>query len=208
MKQADPFSRIRIDFAGPLYVKEKDGNMSKMYVAIFTCGITRAVSLDLMHDLSTVSFLRRFRRVTARWGTPKLVVSDNTKTFKATAQFLNKLNQRDEFLALLQNEHIVWKFNLERSPWPWWSGFFERMAGTVKRCLRKVIMKAKLNEDELRTILLEIENTVNSPPLTYVYEELDSEPLTPSHLIYGRRLQSLPCLMMRILPILGGIVIC
>ena len=190
VKQADPFSRIGIDFAGPLYVKEKDGNMSKVYVALFTCCITRAVSLDIMHDLATVSFLRCFRRFTARWGTPKLVVSDNAKTFKATAQFLNKLNQSDEFSALLQNERIVWRFNLERSPW--WGGFFERMVGTVKRCLRKVIMKAKLNEDELRTILLEIENTVNSRPLTYVYEELDSEPLTPSHLIFGRRLQSLP----------------
>ena len=171
-------------------MKEKDGNMRKVYVALFTCCITRAVSLDIMHYLSTASFLCCFQRFTAQWGTPKLVVSDNAKTFKATAQCLSKLNRSDEFSALLQNERIVWRFDLERSPW--WGGFFERVVGTVKRCLCKGIMKAKLNEDELRTIRLEIENTVNSHPLTYMYEELDSEPLAPSHLIYGRRLQSLP----------------
>ncbi|XP_065052684.1 uncharacterized protein LOC135681942 [Rhopilema esculentum] len=66
------------------------------------------------------------------------------------------------------------------------------MVGTVKRCLRKVIGKAKLTDYELRTLILEVESIINARPLTYVFEELDSEPLTPSHLIFGRRLVTLP----------------
>ena len=66
------------------------------------------------------------------------------------------------------------------------------MIGTVKRCLRKVLGNAKLNADELLTVLTELEATLNSRPLTYEYDEVGAEMLTPSHLIYGRRLLSLP----------------
>ena len=66
------------------------------------------------------------------------------------------------------------------------------MVGTVKRCLKKIIGKAKLDHDELNTILIEIEGVLNSRPITYLYEELEAEPLTPSHLMIGRRLTTLP----------------
>ena len=79
---------------------------------------------------------------------------------------------------------MSWKFDLERSPW--WGGCFERMVGCVKRCLRKVLGKAKLALDEIRT--LEIEGALNNRPITYIYDVVHIQPLTPSHLLYGRRL--------------------
>jgi len=48
-----------------------------------------------------------------------------------------------------------------------------------------------LNFVELSTTLIEIEAVLNSRPLTYVYDEME-EPLTPSHLIIGRRILSMP----------------
>ena len=66
------------------------------------------------------------------------------------------------------------------------------MVGCVKACLRKVLGNAKLTFDEFFTVLVEIEGTLNSRPLTYTYDELDEEVLTPSHSMHGRRLQSLP----------------
>ena len=62
---------------------------------------------------------------------------------------------------------------------------FERLVGSVKRPLRKVLGNARLNFDELLTVLLEIESTLNSRPLTYEYDEIGCEMLTPSHLIFG-----------------------
>ena len=44
---------------------------------------------------------------------------------------------------------------------------------------------------ELLTNLIEIEGIVNSRPLTYDYDETNGEVLTPSHLIFGYRLDSL-----------------
>ena len=65
------------------------------------------------------------------------------------------------------------------------------MVRCVKRCLRKVLGTAKLSQDELSTALTEVERTLNSRPLTYLYEELGDE-LTPSHLLYGYRIFNLP----------------
>ena len=187
---SDPFSKIGVDFAGPLFIKTSAKRIEKAYIALFTCSVTRAVHLELVADMSVNTFLRSFRRFTARRGMPTLVYSDNAKTFKASANLMKQLKVNSEFLGFLQNERIEWKFNLERTPW--WGGFYERMVGTVKRCLKKIIGKAKLDHDELNTILIEIEGVLNSRPITYLYEELEAEPLTPSHLMFGRRLTTLP----------------
>ena len=70
-------------------------------------------------------------------------------------------------------------------------GFFERMVKEVKTCLRKVLGKSQLSFDELPTILAEIEAVLNSRPLTHSYSDDIEEPITPAHLIIGRRLLTL-----------------
>ena len=66
------------------------------------------------------------------------------------------------------------------------------MVGSVKRCSQKVLRNSKFSKDELLTISVQIEGTLNSRPLTYEYNEPETETLTPSHLIFGRRIKSLP----------------
>lgn len=66
------------------------------------------------------------------------------------------------------------------------------MIQNAKRCLRKTLRNAKLDYDELHTLLVEVEGTLNSRPLTYVSSDDVEEPLTPFHLIYGRGILSLP----------------
>ena len=50
--------------------------------------------------------------------------------------------------------------------------YFERMVGCIKRCLRKVLGKAKLTLDEIITLLIEIEGTLNNGPITYIYDDV------------------------------------
>ena len=57
----------------------------------------------------------------------------------------------------------------------------------MKKCLRN----ARLSHDQLSTALVEVEAVLNSRSLTYVYNEME-ERLTPSHLIVGRRILSVP----------------
>ncbi|GFV88573.1 integrase catalytic domain-containing protein [Trichonephila clavipes] len=66
-------------------------------------------------------------------------------------------------------------------------------SNTVKLALRKTVGRATLFRDELETLLIEIEGVLNSRPLTYIFSEFNEpEPLTPSHMILGRRVNSLP----------------
>ena len=82
---------------------------------------------------------------------PNLIVSDNAKTFQATEKDLNKLIfNHPEIKLYFNNAKIEWKCNLESTPW--WGGFFERMVGCVKQCLRKTLGKARLTQDELATV--------------------------------------------------------
>ena len=64
-----PFTYTGINFAGPLYVKDS-GESGKVYIAIYTCGVSRAVHLDIVPDLTAETFLLSFRRFTARRGVP------------------------------------------------------------------------------------------------------------------------------------------
>ena len=90
VKQDEPFSKVGIDFDGPLFVKERGGEMSKCYIAVFSCCVTRGLHLELVPDLNMSTFLNCFRRFTARRGTPSLTITGNAKTLKAADKFIGK----------------------------------------------------------------------------------------------------------------------
>ena len=62
----------------------------------------------------------------------------------------------------------------------------------MKRCLRKTIGRARLTYDELLTSITEAEMILNSRPISYVSADDTEEALTPSHLLHGCRILSLP----------------
>ena len=68
------------------------------------------------------------------------------------------------------------------------------MVCSVKRCLRKCIGRSSLNHDELNTLLIEVESVLNSRPFTYVFDDSEgvSYTLSPSQLIYGRKIANIP----------------
>ena len=59
---------------------------------------------------------------------------------------------------------------------------------STKKCLRKILGQARLSGDEMHTAIIKIESILNSRPLSSADVE---EPLTPSHLLVGRKLLSL-----------------
>ena len=190
-----PFTHTGIDFAGPLYTFETStGNCdsNKAYVCLFTCASTRAVHLELAHDLSVASFLRMFRRFASRRGLPTTLITDNAKTFKASSQIIAKIARSSEVVHFFNNHRVTWKFIVERAPW--WGGFWERLIRSVKRCLKRSIGRANLSFDELHTVIVEIESILNARPITYLYDDQDgiSTALSPSQLLYGRKVTSMP----------------
>ena len=161
-----PFAMCGIDYAGPLFVKSSESGTTKVWIALFVCGTTRAIHLEIVDSLATGDFLLAWRRFSARRGTPNRVRSDNATVFVAAAKVLR----------------VTWVFNPPAAPW--FGGFYERMVRSVKTPLRKVLGRAMLGRVELETVLTEIECTVNQRPLTCVGALSDaSPPLTPAMLI-------------------------
>lgn len=63
----------------------------------------------------------------------------------------------------------------------------------TKMALKKAVGRALLTNQELQTVMTQIERVLNDRPLTYVSNNPDdATPLTPSMLMHGRRLDSLP----------------
>nr|XP_022904604.1 uncharacterized protein LOC111416738 [Onthophagus taurus] len=152
---------------------------------LFTCAVVRAVHLELVPDLITECCIRGLRRFIARRGVPDVVYSDNAKTFKRTDLELRKLSailESEKIQDLVRKHRIHWRFIAERAPW--WGGFWERMVKTVKDALKITLGRAYVERDELETILIEIEATINSRPLTYISDDsTDLTKLSPSHFL-------------------------
>lgn len=72
-----------------------------------------------------------------------------------------------------------------------------RLLGEVSRPYKNVIKEsarqAHISLLMLQTLVVKIEATLNDRPLTHVSSDItDTEPIKPAHLLYSRRITSLP----------------
>ena len=122
--------------------------------------------MEVVTSLTTEDFILAFRRFAARRGHPYEIISDNAGMFKQAAKMLL----------------IRWSFIPPASPW--FGGFYERLVKAVKAPLKKVLGGSMIWKKELETLLTEIEDLLNSRPLTCVStENALSQPLTPAMLM-------------------------
>ena len=177
VSKAPPFYITGIDYAGPLFCK--DYPSQKLYILLFTCGVVRALHLELTESLQTSEFIYALRRFTARRGVPARIYSDNARTFTSAS------TQMSTVFGVHAPE---WIFITPRAPHH--GGWWERLVRSVKSCLRKSLGQKCITKKELETILIEIEHTVNSRPLTRLYGQPGDEgPITPSHFLLEQPLE-------------------
>ena len=99
---------------------------SKAY--ILTCTSSRAIHLELVHNMKVPAFIREFKGFIARCGVPD-IVSDNFKTFKSI-----------EAKRFMTHNNITQIFILPVAPWV--GGFYGRLVKSVKLPLRKTLGKS------------------------------------------------------------------
>lgn len=167
------FETTGIDYAGPLYTRAG----KKVYFALFKCATYRAIHLELVLDLTTEAFIQAFRRFRNRRGNPKLLCSDNGTNFRGYDNLMRAIDW-EKVKREFEFERIQWDFNPPSAPW--WGGYWERLVGIVKPLLRRILGNRSLDEEELRTVLTDVEAVVNARPLTYLGENDDWIPLTPN----------------------------
>ena len=148
--------------------------------------------LETVTSLTATSFLMCLRRLAATHGTPKVLLSDNHRSFLATERFLPDLQQDPEIQDFIAARRITWRRQTPRAPW---SGrHFERLVRTIKVALATAISKKLLTLEEFTTVVKESEAIVNNCPLTYQQVDSQDIPLTPSQLIRGHNIDLLPTL--------------
>ena len=166
IQEKPPFTVTGVDFTGPLNV-QSEGGITKSYICLFTCAVTRAVHLEVVNDLSEKTFLHAFRRFASRRFLPLYMISDNASIYIASAETLNQLFQSPSLKESFSRQGVDWKFIPQRAPW--YGGFWERLVGLTKRAIKKTLGKAFITLTELQTLVVEVEAILNDRPITYVH---------------------------------------
>ncbi|XP_043067338.1 uncharacterized protein [Drosophila bipectinata] len=137
----------------------------KRWVALFTCLTTRAIHLEIAHDLSTDSCIIAIRNFMSRRLPVVRIRSDNGKNFVGADRETNWFSEVFEPVQIqgeLSSKGVEWIFNSPANP------------------------AEAAQEHVLENLLIEAESIINSRPLTHLSVTVDQEaPLTPHDLLNG-----------------------
>ena len=187
------FFHTGCDCFGPFLVKQ-GRSLVKRWGCIFTCMTVRAVHLEVLHSLSTDSFIPALRRFISRRGKIGHLYSDNGSNFvganRVLKEALKEWNMGKISNFLLQNE-IEWSYNTPLASH--FGGCWERLIRSVRRTMASFMPGATFTEEGLVTLFAEAEAIINSRPLTPVsfVDELE-RPLSLNDLLVLRPDVGLP----------------
>ena len=190
LEPAPPFAFSAVDYFGPWYIKEGRREV-KRYEVLFTYPASRAVHIEVASSLSTDSFLNAYRRFVGRRGPVQHLRSDQG------TNFVGARNELQQELAMLEHDKIRQELVKRNCDWvdfktnvpeaSHMGGVWERQIRTVRNVLASLLTQhaAQLDDETLRTFMVEAENIVNCRPLTVdtINSSQLPEPLTPNHLL-------------------------
>ncbi|XP_055617605.1 uncharacterized protein LOC129762983 [Toxorhynchites rutilus septentrionalis] len=181
-----PFSFIGIDYFGPLSVAV-GRRIEKRWGVLITCLTIRAVHLKIAHSMDADSCIKALRNFMARRGVPIKIYSDQGTNFIAANKELKAALKEIEHNKIIQeivSPQTEWEFLPPASPHM--GSSWERLVQTVKINLQQMKPGRNPSDETLRNLLAEIENLINSRPLTHVpVDDPDAPVLTPNHFILG-----------------------
>ena len=197
LERVAPFTNTVVDIMGPWLISSgtstrKTNRQYKVWAALFTCLVSRAVHIEVVQSLDTSTFMNALRRFFAIRGTCVLIRSDRGTNFVGT------VNENLDFSSLckdLNNGKCRWEFNPPHSSH--FGGVWERKIGQIRRALDFSLLKLgsrTLTFDEMNTLLQEAAAIVNATPLWQISSDPnDPVPLSPSMLLTLRDSQSPAC---------------
>lgn len=194
------FKECGIDYAGPIQVRTWKGRghkSHKAYIAVFICMATKAIHLECVSDMTSISFIAALHRFISRRGVPSDIYSDNGTNFVGANKMLELKSKQEE---AEYNEAIYKEFQKQQIEWhfipplsPHFGGLWEAAVKSMKTHLKKAIGDSTLTFEELTTLLNQIEASLNSRPLCALSNDPDDiSSLTPGHFLIGEPLLTMP----------------
>ena len=190
VEPCEPFTFSAVDFFGPFLIKQ-GRTERKRYGVLFTCMASRAVHLEVAHELTTDSFLNAYRRFSCRRGPIAQLRSDRGTNFVGAknelALALKQLDTNRIKDQLLQDQCDWVNFEMNVPNASHMGGVWERQIRSVRNVLAVLLDQhgQQLDDEALSTFMVEAENIVNSRPLSV--DNLSSPdhliPITPNMLI-------------------------
>ena len=179
-----PFAVCGVDYSGPYLVRQGRASL-KVWIALFTCMVSRAIHLELVADLKADTFIEALQSMSWKKGTPKVILSDNATNFTKAAKILKEFSLDRGVNGYLANESIEWKFTPAYAPH--FGAVYERMIGVLKKELQKLLGLAQSTYHELATQLAEIEGIINNRPLIQVGAR---EVISPMNILTGSKINN------------------
>ena len=168
------------------------------YVSVFVSFTVKAVHLDPVSDLTSEAFIATLRKFLARRGKPSLVWSDHGTNFVGAAldldeicKFHRRRDAKDSIAYFCSEPGIEWNFTPVHAPH--FGGVWEAALKSFKRHRRRVIGGVRLTFKELNTTLAQVEECLNSRPMTVMPDSDEGiEVMTLGHFLVGGPLEALP----------------
>ena len=152
---------------------------------------TRAVHLEMGHDLSSDTSLTTLGPFFARKGTHSEISSENSTNFTAAEKELMTTFDGTSMNQFFGYHQISWKFKPVYAQH--FGGVWAQLIRSVKNSLYVIIGSEALTDDTFNTLLCEIEQYMNDRPITIVSSSpCDIEALTVNHLFLETMLASMP----------------
>ena len=198
-RQVKPFVQVGTDLAGPFILKtnrNRGAKTYKAYLVIFICMATKALSLEIVSDLSTITFIAALKRFFAVRGYCADIFCDNGTNFVGASKEIRDLY--NAFISEVDLNNIqAWctdkqiKFHFIPPAAPSFGGLWEAAVKSCKFHIKRVLGETRLTYEEFLTLIKQIEALLNSRPIGDL--SLDSyDPLTPGHFLITQPFTALP----------------
>ncbi len=176
------FHASAVDYFGPITVS-KFRRAQKRWCCLFTCLASRAIHIEVVHSLTTDSFIKAYLRFSYLVGfSLKTLYSDNASCFRgADIELKDAISKLDHGVihSTLKQNGINWIFNPPAASHQ--GGVFERQIRSVRKIFRVRQVQSlqnkftriladkspiTLEDEDLLTLVAEAQVIVNSRPIT------------------------------------------